>query len=71
VHINHLLSSLTTRARNAVRFAWGENRKITTIEEFVDVATKKYLMTLPNCGRKSTAEIERTLRDMGYLLKAK
>jgi len=54
-----------------VRFAWGENRKITTIEEFVDVATKKYLMTLPNCGRKSTAEIERTLRDMGYLLKAK
>lgn len=71
MHINHLLSALSTRARNAVRNAWLENRDITTIEEFVDVVTKKSLLSLKNCGRKSAAEIDRTLRDMGYLLRAK
>lgn len=71
MHINHLLSELSTRAKGAVRNAWLEYREITTVEEFVDVVTKRYLMSLPNCGRKSANEIERMLRDMGYVLRAK
>lgn len=71
MHINHLLSELSSRAKSAVRRAWAENREITTVEEFVDVVTKRYLLSFSNCGKKSVAEIERTLRDMGYLLKVK
>lgn len=71
MHINHLLSELSTRARNAVRHIWTANRDITTVEEFVDVATVKDLKAVPNCGKRTVAEIYRMLRDMGYLLRVK
>lgn len=78
MHINHLLNALNTRARGAVRKAITEIHfnschaiTITSIEDFVEHVTKRYLSTLANCGRKSIAEVEHTLRDMGYLLKVK
>jgi DNA-directed RNA polymerase alpha subunit len=71
MHINHLLSALSTRARSAIRRAWGDHRDVTTVEELVDVVTKKDLLAFQNCGRKSVAEIARVLRDMGYVLRVK
>lgn len=71
MHINHLLTELSTRARGAVRHAWGENRDITTVEEFVDLVTLRDLKQIPNCGKRTVNEIYRMLRDMGYMMRTK